>query len=296
MSVNAEKKTENTKPVKAGGKKAKKKAPLRLANHYLSEARGIAGKMVVIAIVLVVLGLMSSALQGIESMLWRSVISAVMIFAVLAYFFSEGLAKGAFDAANSRQIAKLEKDGHAISANMDASCYHPLKVVAGLALFFAVPLALAAYLAVITKPYTYALQDLPTWMSANYAMREDVFAPLSAYTHMQAVSASEWVRVIVRLLIMPYINLFEDPMRMVQLIDRLSPVMMLSYPLSYFVGYLFGPRSDAKLKTQQKKAKRAAVRKQQKKKSLASELTGDVRAPHYGQKRESEKPKKKELI
>ena len=38
---------------------------------------------------------------------------------------------------------------------------------------FGIPLALGAYLAATAEPYTYALQDLPSWLTGTYGARED---------------------------------------------------------------------------------------------------------------------------
>ena len=94
----------------------------------------------------------------------------------------------------------MQKNGRQPEARDDEACYHPLKAVLGVALAFGVPLVLAAYLAVVAKPYTYALQDLPDWLTGSYGSRGDVMGPLGAYTQGAApIGATGWVRVFVRL-------------------------------------------------------------------------------------------------
>ena len=210
-------------------------------------------------------------------------------------FYSEGLNKGARDASESRQLAKLEKSGIAIEAREDAACYHPLKALCGCAAVFILPLLCAVFLALTAEEYTYSLQDLPTWLTNSYGSRQDVMAPLSAYMQSAGTSIVDWVRVFVRLFVLLFVNLFEDPQRMSAAIDRIAPLCMLLYPAAYMIGYLRGPAANDKMETQNRKAKKVAVRKQ-KKSSLAAELVGDANAPHYGHQRESDKPKKKELI
>ena len=78
-------------------------------------------------------------------------------------------------------------------------------------------------------------------------------------------------------------------------IDRLSPLMMMVYPVMYVIGYLLGPKINRKVEKQNRRAKKVAVRKTQKS-SLVEELTGARPQVHYGQRREEDKHKRKELI
>ena len=277
---------------KAAGRK---KAPLRRANNFMKGAVSIALRLALYVVVTMVAGLLLSAIQGIENDMLRLAVAALLGFVVLAIYHVEGMSRGTMDAVSSRQMAKLEKAGHTITEKEDASCYHPLKAVAGVTLLFAVPLALAVVLAVNAKEYTYVLQDLPTWLSGSYGLREDVMAPLAAYTQALSTSLMDWIRIIVRLFILIFINLFGDVQMEIGLIDRLSPLFMLLYPLAYVLGYLRGPSEQEKMEKMNKKAKKVAVRKQQRKK-LADELIGGQNVPHYGHQADKAAHKKKELI
>ena len=270
--------------------------PLRRAERWTAQVPSVAGRLVMVMVVVAVLGMMFSALQGIETLWLRALLAGATVVAMLAFFFSDGLSRGASDAASSRFCAQLQKSGKTIEPGDDAACYHPLKVAAACALVFALPLALAIYLCAVAKPYTYALQDLPTWLTGSYGARGDVMGPLGAYgQRAAALGVTDWIRVFVRLLEMMYINLVPDPMTMTGLIDRLSPLMIALYPLCYFAGYLCGPRLQRKREKENRRAKKVAVRRAQRS-SLASELVGEQNAVHYGQRRDSEKPKKKELV
>ena len=135
--------TKATKPAKA----KKKRAPLRRANNWKSEIPGIAGKLLLITVAVIVLGLMFSALQMVKNALLRDGLSLLIVSGMAMLFYSEGLNKGARDASESRQLAKLEKSGIAIEAREDAACYHPLKALCGCAAVFILPLLCAVFLA-----------------------------------------------------------------------------------------------------------------------------------------------------
>ena len=120
-------------------------------------------------------------------------------------------------------------------------------------------------------------------------------APLAAYAQTTAVGAKDVIRLVVRLTELVYINLFPDPQTMAQLVDQLTPLMVLSYPVACMIGYLRAPAVYAKRQSMQRRAKKAAVRKAQKK-SMVDELLGSGGDVHYGQRAGQEEHKKKELI
>ena len=276
--------------------KKKTVKPIRRARHWgLGRVLPIAGKMAVILAAVVVMGLMFSALQAIGSVLLRDIISLAIVSGILLMCYSEGLTRGVTDVDASHAADKLEKEGKTLEKREEAACWQPMKAVLACLIVFGIPLALAIYLAVMAQPYTYALQDLPTWLTETYGAREDVMAPLAAYAQTAAVGAKDIIRLIVRLTVLVYINLFPDPQTMVELIDRLSPLMVMTYPLACVIGYLRAPAVWRKRQTMQRKAKKAAVRKAQKK-SMVNELLGSGGDVHYGQRPQNETHKKKELI
>ena len=129
----------------------KKRAPLRRAKNWKREIPALAGRLLMITVVVVVLGLMFSALQMIKNTLLRDGISLLIASGLVLLFYSEGLNRGARDAGESRQLAKLERNGIAAEAREDAACYHPLKALGACALVFILPLLCAVFLALTAK-------------------------------------------------------------------------------------------------------------------------------------------------
>lgn len=273
-------------------RKKKKRKPLRRAQNWGSRVLPMAGRLLVPLVTIIVMGLIFSALQALSTGL-RLVLAAMIIAGMLLFMFSEGLNRGAEDAAASRNYENLTAKGVRLEKKDDAMCYHPLKAFCAVMVVFAVPLALSAYIAVNAVEYTYELQDLPAWLEGTYGMREDVMGPLGAYMVEKSMAASDWLRMAVRLFVMNYINLFSDPLEMSYVIDRFTPLFILSYPLLYMIGYLRGPASNRKQEKMKRRAKKVAVRRAEKK-SLVEELTGAQGQVHYGQKKQEHK--KKELV
>ena len=273
----------------------KTKKPVRRAKHWGARVWPMAGRMAVILVAVAVMGLMFSALQAIGSMVLRAVISLAILSGILLMMYSEGLTRGVADMDASHAADKREKLGRPLARKEEAACYQPMKAVCACLIVFGIPLVLSVYLAATAEPYTYALQDLPAWLTGTYGAREDGMAPLAAYAQTVSFTVRDGIRLIVRLAVLIYINLFPDPQTMVQLIDRLSPLMVLTYPVACMIGYLRAPAVYARRQSMQRRAKKAAVRKAQKK-SMVSELLGSGGDVHYGQRPQQEEHKKKELI
>lgn len=277
-------------------KTPKKKRPLRRAQHWGSQLPQMMSRMLVTLIAITVMGLMFSALQAVEMLWLRILLSLAILSGMVLMYVNDGMMKGADDAAASRYYVSAKERGIALEQKDDAACYNPLKAVCAALCVFGIPLGFAVLVALTAQEYTYVMQDLPGWLTDSYGARGDVMAPLSAYSVQQSMTIIDWLRLVVRLPILTMVNLFPDVQSMTALIDRLSPLMMAVYPLAYVIGYFFGPKINRRREAQNRRAKKIAVRRTQKK-SLVEELTGERPQVHYGHKKEEEnKHKRKELV
>lgn len=272
-----------------------KRKKLRRAQHWGSRVLPASGRILTLLVVMVMMGLMFSALQAIENLWLRAGMALVLLASMLFVHFNEGVNQGAEDTASSISYMQGVEAGRKLGKDADAACYHPLKAIASALVVYAIPMVLALYVALLAKPYTYVLQDLPLWLTDTYGMRSDVMAPLGAYVMREGMTMFDWIRVIVRLPQMMYVMLFPDSLAMTLMVDRMAPLCIATFPLAYLLGYLRGPASNRRMRKQNRRAKKVAVHKAQKS-SLAAELTGVQNAVHYGQRREDDKHKRKELI
>lgn len=172
----------------------------------------------------------------------------LLIVGALMLVYLDGSYHGAQDCAMSERLDKLRTQGtYTPSGEEVARRYWPMKGIWG-ALLAAVPLLLCAlYLALTVQPYRYALQDLPAWLSA-YTHRPEVGDALRYLAQeAPAATATDYVRMVVRFALFPYVGLIgimNDAASL--LFDRLSPLVALILPTASVVGYLFGPRRRAK--------------------------------------------------
>lgn len=269
--------------------------PIRMAEKWGSAVPKIAKRVAFALLIVVVLGMLFSGISGIGQSFIRIPMSILIVLISLALFVLEGLSCGTKDAAESRRVRKLERDGLRIDLKDLADCWHPGKCIIAILLVFLLPIGLAIWIAVTAEPYRYQLQDLPLWLTENYGTREEVMAPLAAYlTEEPSASPRIILRIGLRALIMPFIGFFSDPQIEVYWLDHLSPLFLFLYPFSFFTGYLFGPWRSRKIATKERRSKKIAIRRAEKR-SLAEELTRGGGEVHYGGRAE-EKGEKHKLV
>lgn len=273
----------------------KQKKPIRFARNWGSAVVPSAGRIMPMLILMIVMGFMFTGIQAIEAYWIRLLLAGITGVVILILMFLEGMNCGVADIAVSRTCAQAIKDGRKLDEKEEAGGYHPLKALATAALVFIVPLVLAVIVALNAKEYTYVLQSLPTWLTGSYGSRSDVMAPLAAYNNPQGMAVLDWIRMFVRLFELPLINLFEDPQKMTAMIDRFSPLMIATMPIAYLIGYLASPRRAEKIAKLNRRAKKVAVRRAERKK-VGPELIGTQNQVHYGHVKEEKARKKKELI
>lgn len=217
----------------------------------------------------------------IENNALRVLFNSILLALVGLLLFNSGATRGEKDAQNSVRLMRDMKNGHQPTDGERAVCFHPLKGICT-ALLGALPwVLLAGALAILSKPYTYTLQDLPSYLGA-YRRRWDIGAPLTYYNIVYAIAPVDILRVLVRLGIMPFVYIGGDLSDTLSLLlDRISPLLVLVLPLLYAVGYQLGPHYRLRNYERNQQAKQQHLKKMKRKQKKA---------------RAAREPKKEQLI
>jgi len=201
-----------------------------------------------------------------DSALLRIPLNLALLAGIVLLVYSDSGTRGQKEVAHSYTLARRQEKGAALSDEDIAACYHPMRGILAAALA-AFPFFLAAIaLAILAKPYVYTLQDLPTWLTA-YLRREDIGSALRFYENLQGLQAADYLRLAVRLVIMPVSYMaggFGDQAAL--LLDRLSPLLVLFIPGAYAYGYLRGPAIHRMVLKRNEEAKRLHKKKMARKK------------------------------
>ena len=188
-------------------------------------------------------------------------LNVALLLVTWLIYYSLGQSAGA-QAVNHGEIMlrRLETEREVSQAER-ARCYHPLKgLITGL-LAAAPLLVLTAVFALITKRQMYTPGMLPSWVS-SMSSRPDILEPLTVYTTVPPFSAEGVVRIIVRMLVMPWINLFgQGGADQLLLVEPIAPLLILLLLLCYGLGYLLGTRERARVHANIEEGKRRQRRK-----------------------------------
>ena len=142
---------------------------------------------------------------------------------------------------------------------------------------------IALIYAFMAQKQTYSLGVLPSWVSA-YEEHADIGAALAYYHQTSAVQLADVLRVAVRLLLFPFVNIAgANNADALLLVDRLSPLLCLLTPACYGLGYLRGPQLRALV--------HGNIRQNKRKHNAKERKAREQRAKQMEQKN-----KKKELI
>lgn len=207
----------------------------------------------------------------------RILVNLVALGAFAGLLYSNGARDGEGDVSFAEIAYTRKQEGKPVSEEDLNRCFHPAKgFVTALAGALPVVLLCLVYAFMAVKD-TYSLGALPSWVGA-YESRADIGLALSYYHDYAGIGAADILRLFVRLLVFPFVNMVGSRNAdALLLIERLSPLLVLIVPMFYGIGYLRGETyrsmvhggiaANAKRTAQkQRKKKKAAARRQEPKK------------------------------
>ncbi|MBQ8556271.1 MAG: hypothetical protein IJ438_10435 [Clostridia bacterium] len=208
-----------------------------------------------------------------DSMLLNIVVNSVILLAAWIIFYQTGAVSGA-DAVNQGEImyARREK-GRPVAAWEEKLCYHPLKGLIS-SLIGSIPLLVCSIiLAVVAQRQMTNLGTLPSWVTP-FETRTEIGNALAFYHETGAMTLEAFMRLIVRMSTMPYVNMIGATNKDAMLIlERVSPLLNLIPALAYGFGYMGGVSIRANVHTNIAIGKRKAKKKQQKERRARQQQT-----------------------
>ncbi len=160
--------------------------------------------------------------------------------AYCALFFYSGQSRGAGDVALGETMLARRESGRPGTPAEEARCWHPTKGFVQAFLGTVPFLILTIVYAFLAERQRMTPGALPSWVS-GMSSRPDVTEPLTVYTIAEPAKLGDYLRVGVRMLIMPFVTVVGaqnfDPMLT---LERLAPVLSLLPAASYGTGYILG--------------------------------------------------------
>ena len=224
----------------------------------LSARRGLRvfGYLIVSAVLFFFLGQM----LALETTWLRMALNLIVIMAFSALMFTEGAHVGEGDVSFAEIALNRKTDGRILAPGDLSRCFHPAKGFFTAFIGTLPVMLLCLVYAFMAREDHYTLGTLPSWLGA-YESRADIALALSYYQDRAGLQAADILRLAVRLLVFPYVNLVGAGSSMgILWVERLSPLLVFIAPAFYGLGYMQGERYRAMVHggilTNQRKAAR----------------------------------------
>ncbi len=204
--------------------------------------------------------------------------SLAIIGVAIYYQAIKGMEIGEKDAAFSEIMYERQQEGKDVSKQDLQRCFHPFRG-AFATLLGAIPFMIICLVyAFVTKPWEYQLGVLPSWMD-NLLMHNEMGDALAYYNVTRTLGAVDVLRIIVRCLIMPFVNIASvSGNNAILWVERFSALLMLIAPMGFGVGYARGHDLRTRINTgiqqgvAQKKRKERKARKRRQNSSSPERL------------------------
>lgn len=214
-----------------------------IARSKMSAKKGL--KLSAYYLLFMFLYLLLGASLQFEQLWLRLAANGMLVLACTALLFMNGATAGEGETALAEITLEREKSGKNVHPDDILRCYNPAKgwFIFGISvipmLVFTLPFAFFA------KEQVYVLQGLPSWVE-GYRSHDEIGAALSYYALNSGMDVMDGLRMIVRLMVFPFVNIATaDNASALLLVDRLSPLLVCIPMLGYPIGYLLGPKGRA---------------------------------------------------
>ena len=190
------------------------------------------------------------SMTGFQSSVLRIIVNAAIETVILFLFFNRAAGYGEEAVARGEILFQHREKGIEITENEKRIPFHPMKgFVTGLigTVIFLIP---AIVLAVTATRQMTGAGTLPSWMD-SYTRRSEIGGALVAYTNPEGLGFMDYIRMFVRICLMPFISMCgAENKDGLLLIEKLGPVLMLLPAISYGIGYLQGKKMRIRVHTE----------------------------------------------
>lgn len=196
---------------------------------------------------------------------WLNILfNGALVLVIVAVYYQNGSGKGAVAVTQGEVMYQRQEDGRNVDPKDRALCFHPLKgFVIGLLGTLPVMLCAVALAFVAQKQYT-GLGTLPSWISTLQRQTEMGDA-LAVYAGTTTLGLEGTLRVLVRMFIMPWVNIVGSDNREGLLwLERFSFFLTLLPAAGYGLGYLQGTKIRTVVHTNIALGKRKRAHKEKK--------------------------------
>lgn len=210
------------------------------------------------------------ATASFDSFILRFIMNSAVILLVFFILFNNGSKRGADDVAKGEILWQKKEKGQPFSNGERKMCFHPVKGFLTGLIGSSPFILLALYLALNTSLQMTEAGTLPSWMQA-YTGRSDIGNALISYTQPEGMKAIDYIRAIIRIMILPFVNIAGKSNNSgILLVERLSPLLLMLPAAAYGLGYLSGRKTRTRIHTTISENDRKRIRRDRKRSARVS--------------------------
>ncbi len=226
----------------------------------MKSALGFLGLLVVAAFMCFLV----CSMTNFDSIVLRLLINLGVEALVLLIFFNNASGRGSDAVARGEILYQRQEKGLSFEKSERDVCFHPLKGYL-VGLLGSVPLLIIAIiLAVTATRQATGAGALPSWMN-TYQRRTEIGDALVAYTVSAGMTLTDVTRLIIRIVLMPFVSIVGTENRDgMLLLERLSPLLVLLPTVAYGSGYLTGRSMRTRVHTEIASNNRKRARREKK--------------------------------
>ncbi len=209
------------------------------------------------------------SMTGFSQVFLRIAVNLVIVVGILMIFYNNGVNHGSNAVARGEIAWQKQEKGTPLAESEQQLCYQPMKGFVMAAIGTIPVVILGVILALTATKQTATQGTLPSWIQ-NYLNRSEVGEALTAYTNPKGLSFVELIRIVVRIIVLPFINMVgtASDKTAVLWVERLSPILALLPAAAYGIGFTRGPDVRAQVHTEIAANTKRRIRREKREKRL----------------------------
>ncbi|MBR6752762.1 MAG: hypothetical protein IKM05_01860 [Clostridia bacterium] len=211
-----------------------------------------------------------------DSFVLRLICNGLVLFICASVIFNKGLVQGEDDVGLGEIVYARLDEGKPVEEMEKKKSYRSLR--GWLIFLLAIVPVLAVTLpgAIYAEREMYVSQPTPSWVQ-SFESQDEIYQPLLHQTMRESATGMDVLRLISRLLILPYVGIFTTENKdTLLLLEQLAPLLAILPGIAYPIGYMMGPYARARVHGDIAANKRRQKRRQKKQNAMKNQRNNPV--------------------